>query len=120
MTSGRLDRLSRTRSVWLRRPKYPRVARTVCALCLRGLLVGAGIGINGDADPKASELVPLRIRVTFAIDPGQRRHMVPQGTISQARSRRGHMAQMTKQTPTSAGEIDLILHHLATSAPRRG
>lgn len=53
--------------MWPKRPKRPRVAANEYGGYLRGRLVGAGIGLDREADLYASDEVPLRLRVAFGL-----------------------------------------------------
>lgn len=59
--------------MWPRRPRRPRLATTEYGSYLRGRLVGAGIGIDGEADLYDAEAVPLRVRVAFGVGAAARK-----------------------------------------------
>ena len=53
--------------MWPKRPKTPRIARSIYSCYLRGKLVAARIGEEGEAALYASDNVPMALRVAFAI-----------------------------------------------------
>lgn len=59
--------------MWPRRKKHPKVAKTVFGAYLRARLVGASIGLDGEADLYASDDVPLPLRVAFAVGVASKR-----------------------------------------------
>jgi len=53
--------------MWPRRKPKPRPAKSVFSAYLRGRMVGASIGLPGEADLYLDEQVPIDIRVAFAL-----------------------------------------------------
>lgn len=53
--------------MWPKRPKTPRVARSIYSCYLRGKLVAARIGEEGEGALYASDNVPMALRVAFAL-----------------------------------------------------
>lgn len=59
--------------MWPRRPKRPHLVKTPFSAYLRGRLVGAGIGLPGEAEIYASDGEEVQIRLAFAIGVAARR-----------------------------------------------